>query len=118
MPDGTKSEQFDLLRSQKPEPGTILSSKEGGFVKVYVDTSKTSKSGDCQQVMFVNVEIDYDCTGWYLTSKNLGLKALILARSQDVLMSSYENFDSILIDKLRVVRHNKAGTALICEVLG
>jgi hypothetical protein len=117
MESNERSEKFNALRRNKPEPGDLLKSKDGGLVKVYVDETKTSKSGDCKQVMFVNVEIDFECTGWYLTSKNLGLKALILARSQEVLIDRAPNFDSIVVDKIRVVRHNKSGTALICEIV-
>jgi hypothetical protein len=117
MTPNDRKERFEELRKNKPEPGVILRPKDGGSVKVYVDTTKSSKSGDCKQVMFVNVEIDFDCTGWFLTSKNLGLKALILARSQDVLLNRFSDFESIEIDKLRVVRHNNSGSALICEIV-
>lgn len=115
---GLHHDKFEELREHKPVPGDVLESKDKTPVKVYVDTTKTSKSGDCQQVMFVNVQIDFECTGWYLTSKNLGLKALILSRSQEYLKSIYgDDFDSFLTDKIRVVRYNQAGTALICEVV-
>jgi len=113
-----RSEKFEEFRKNKPLPGDVLSSKDGSPVKVYVDSTKTSKSGDCKQVMFVNVQIDFECTGWYLTSKNLGLKALILSRSQDYLLTLFDNdLDSILTDMIRVVRYNQAETALICEVV-
>lgn len=117
MDQSNRNILFEELRSNKPLPGCILEAKNKGVVRVFTDDTKTSKTGDCKQIMFVNVEIDYECSGWYLTSKSIGLKALILSRSQDVLISKFNNLNSIVVDKIRVIRHNLAKTALICEIV-
>ena len=109
-----RAERFDVLVKKKPEPGQILMAKDRSFVPVYVEIDPITKN----RVVYTNALIDDDCIGWFLTKEIRGLKVLILPNSQDYLIKenngSYEN---LKIDALRIVRHNKKGTALIAEVV-
>lgn len=112
-----RAERFQNLRKTKPGPGDILKVKaEGGKAPVIVQTNDDETNGKYR--MFCNAAIDDEATGWFLTSEGIGLKCLILPRSQDYLIGlnggSTENLE---VDQLRVVRESNQGTSLICEVV-
>lgn len=109
-----RAEKFDVLVKKKPEPGQILMAKDRSFVPVYVEIDPISKN----RVVYTNALIDDDCTGWYLTKEIRGLKVLILPNSQEHLIKENNgSCENLSVAVLRIVRHNKKGTALIAEIV-
>jgi hypothetical protein len=108
-----KTERFMGLLNNKPESGTVLVTKDGNSVRVHVQENETTG----QYTMFVNAAVDDDGTGWFIKDGNIGLKCLISPYSQSYLLDRYDTLSDMFISTLKVVRHNKRGTALICEVL-
>lgn len=102
-----RAKKFSILKENKPDPGTILRAKDGGVVPVFVDKKKDNR------VVFCNAAIDDDCTGWYLTKDQNGLKCLILPRSQEVVLKT----NPPVVSELRVVRLSDNRRSLICEVV-
>ena len=106
--------KFNQLVKEKPNPGRILRSKDGRSVPVYVEVDPVSS----KRVVYTNALIDDECTDWYLSESIRGLKVLILPKSQEALIQrNGGSIENLKVDALRVVRHNKKGTALIAEVL-
>jgi len=105
---------FQKLLGEKPPPGTILTSEDGEPVPVYVEAHPDTGG----RVVYTNALIDYDCTGWYLSRQTTGLKVLVLPRSQKTLIDrNGGSTERLTVLRLRVVRHNQKGTALIAEVV-
>ena len=114
----SRSEKFKWLVDNKPEPGTVLTSKDHNEIDVHVER-KRAPTGSYVLMMFANALIDPDCTGWFLTNEDTSkaLKVLVLPESQDALIAAHGGrLDALTVGALRVVRHNEKGTALICEL--
>ena len=111
----SNNERFKTLLKNKPVRESIIMSKDGREVPVYVELKYGSNE---DRVMYVNCVIDNECTGWYLSREAKGLKILILPESQIYLIEKYGGVDNIMVDVLRVKRVTRKGTALLAEVLG
>lgn len=112
----TKGEKFQYLRSHKPQPGDLLTTKDGLPVQVDVSHRK-EEDGTERRVMMVATLIDDECTGWYLVSGTQGMRVLILPQSQEKLIEANGGSEKgVTVSSLWVVRHNPSHTALICEV--
>jgi hypothetical protein len=107
---------FERLRKNKPKFGALLAPMDGEFAKVFIDPSRNDDGSI--KTMFCNALIDQLCTGWFLVNEESGLKCLILPRSQDRLLKDFSGrLDELKVSGLRVLRHTKKGTALICELV-
>lgn len=113
---------LEKILKSPPKYGSIVTSKDGEPVPVYVDTyadNRDKPGSGATRVMFVNIAVDLEHTGWYLTSASRGLKGLVLPLAQKWLIDSNKGSHvGLEVTSLRVVRHNKAKTALLCEVVG
>jgi hypothetical protein len=110
-----KTIRFLELSQNKPMPGDILTSVDGEKVKVHRDVIFRD-DGTPREVYYVNCAIDVDTSGWYLTSRNRGLKALILPLSLSLLQRHCFG-EKLQVKRLSVVRINEKHTALYCEIL-
>ena len=108
-----KAQRFRELLKRKPESGEVLSSQDGTPVQVHVQENEITG----QYIMFVNAAIDDDGKGWFLKDGVIGLKCLIAPSSQYYLLEKYDTISHMFVSNLKVVRHNKKGTALVCEIL-
>lgn len=111
----SNNERFKTLLKNKPVRESILMSKDGRGVPVFVDLRNGSTE---DRVMYVNCAVDDEGTGWYLSREAKGLKVLILPESQIYLIEKYGGLDKLMVDVLRVKRVSRKGTALLAEVLG
>ena len=111
-----RAEKFEKLRDHKPRPGEVVTSKDEDIVVFIENRPNFKKEGEMMKVMYVNAAIDEECSGWYLTNDTKGLKCLILPNSQSTLLERYPT-GAVTLRELRVVRMNKAKTALITELV-
>ena len=109
----SKTERFMGLLANKPEAGRVLTTQNGVPVRVHVQENEITG----HYIMFVNAAVDDEGTGWFIKEGSVGLKCLLSPSSQNELLNKYVTISDMYVSVLKVVRHNKKGTALICEVL-
>lgn len=108
----TPMSKFEYLRENKPSEGEVVISLDGDPVPVRVET------GFIERKMFVNAIIDDDCTGWYLSSGNRGLKMVLVPEAQEQLIAlNYGSLGNLKVSALRVVRASFAGTCLLSTLV-
>jgi len=108
---------FKSLLDQKPSAGTILESFSKEPVSIFLDNKPDIGQGP-KRIMFANALIDDEATGWFLMESSRGLKCLILPHAQDELIAQNGgSTENLTVTRLRVVRQNNRGTALICELV-
>ena len=104
----------EFLRENPPEIGHIIYCKEKEPARVYVKYDKEQN----RWIMYVNAIVDYECTGWYLTSEDKGLKCLINPSTQEYLKDEYNGEEErFRLFKVRVVNVTSEGRALVVESL-
>jgi hypothetical protein len=106
-----REEKFQHWLNRWPEPGEVLVCLDGVPAEVTVMTYPGSG-----QSLNTAAVIDNACTGWYLSLQPRGVMVMIdLDSHQQVLERAAELGPKVTVERLRVLRRNRRGTALICE---
>lgn len=118
--DMTQEEKFNYWKCHKPQPGDIISTRDGNPIPVYVEIRKVRSPRGISEnrLMYCTALIDDTCTGWYLGKDPRGLKVLLLPQTQAELIRRHGGrVEFLQVEQLRVVRYNKNETALLCELV-
>jgi len=119
---GVEQRAFRRMLRQKPTAGMVLRSRDGNFVPVVVQHKPAVGCRACTRMLLCGAIVDRELLDWVLTpimrnGEPIGLKCLILPRSQEELIRRNRGVtDDLVVDALVVVRHTHRGTALICEL--
>ena len=104
---------FEELSKNIPEEGAILEGEERGIIRVFEDWKK-QEDGSPSRILYCHAKIDSKATGWYLHSKDYGLKCMISLRSSHRIL---EGDSGIFVRTLRVLRKSNSGKSIICEAM-
>lgn len=104
---------FERLSKNLPPEGEVLESEERSIVKVYEDWKKRD-DGKPSRILYCHAKIDSKATGWYLHSKEYGLKCMISLRSAHRVI---EGENGVFVQALKVIRQSNSGKSLVCEVV-
>lgn len=107
-----REQRFQRLLANWPKPGDILESLNGEPAEVIV------QGLDDKRFMLTTAIIDKECTGWYLCYDSRGVVVMIDMRDhRRLLQRAADMGPEVTVDRLRVLRKNVRGTALICELM-
>jgi len=103
---------FAEICRQFPEPGETIEHIDNERIRVFEDWKVNE--GEPVRILFCNAAVDEDATGWYLHSKDYGLKCILSLRSHDLVLVEG---DDLYVYEVRVLRKTRSGKALVCEVV-
>jgi len=105
------------LRETKPAPGSIVTAKNGFAIPVQyqlVPAEQLVASGGSDYILFVNLGVDEEATGWYLTTEDRGLKAMFKRDCHKQLLARNNGcVENLFIDAVRVHAHSRSGTSVV-----
>lgn len=103
---------FDRLRLEQPIAGDVLTTADGGPVRVAVRTKMSD--GVQKRIVFCRVKIDTVLGRWVLHDGSVGIVCMVMPGSQSRL--SVDETGNYQVTSLRVHRYTDSNKAILCEV--